>query len=455
MKFFQNSTQHLVYIKRIVYDSSYKFTLIRDGLGSILLRICFIFLSFIISIVLARYLKSDGYGIYSYILAIISVLAIPAEFGLPALVIRETSKNLVTRNFDLIKGIWHWSSRIALSMTGLILIVAILGNQIWFINYSDNYKLTFLWGLPLIPLIAFSNLKNAALKGLNKVVLGQLGDNLIRPGIFLALVLSTFFIFSNELSPNLIIGLQSISVGFSYLVGTFLLNYYKPFELKFSKSIQESKKWLSSAFTLAMVNGISLFNKWINVIILGLFTNSSNVGIYNVAIQISILASSGLQAVNLVVAPQFASLFIRGDHDRLQELTTISARVVLVINLLITIFFIFFGRLFLHFIYGPEYEVGYSPMIILLIGQFFNSATGSVAFLLNMTDNEKFTIRGTFVAVGINIILSFILSPKFGINGAAIASATSIAISNIILWWLVYKHLKINSLAFVRLKKKI
>jgi O-antigen/teichoic acid export membrane protein len=447
--------QNLIFnIYKFSNNSNLRKKLIRDGFGSLILRAFFILFSFLISIVLARILGTEGYGIYGYIFAIVSVLAIPAEFGLSTLVMRETSKNIVIGNFGSIKGIWAWSVKIVLILTLIIFMGAFIFYLLWGNQFDSIYKTTFLWGILIVPLLALSNLRSAALRGLKRVVLGQIVESVIRPGSFLLITLFIVFTISNNLSPDLAMGIQTLSVGLSFGVGTILLINSQPKELEQVKAVYKSKIWLSSTFTLALVNGISLLNKWINIIILGLFVESSQIGIYNVAIQISILASSGLQAVNLVVAPQFASLFVQQDHKRLQQLTTISARVVLVINLIITIFFILFGKLFLQLIYGAEYVTGYGSMLILLIGQFVNSATGSVAFLLNMTDNEKLTIRGSLTAVVINILLSFILSPSLGIKGAAIASATSIAVSNIILWWLVYKHLRINSLAFIRLTKK-
>jgi len=403
--------------------------------------------------VLARFLGVEGYGIYGYALAIVSVLAIPAEFGLPTLVMRETSKNMVQNNFGLIKGIWNWASKIVILLTILIFVVSFFIYRIWGDHLDQKYILTIIWGLLLVPILAFSNLKNAALRGLKKIVLGQLGENLIRPGSFLVMIIIIYFVIPNNISPHLFMAVQSFAAGISLLTASFLLWKNRPKEINLSSAVINAKNWLSSSLTLALVNGVALLNKGINLIILGLFVSSAEIGIYNSAIQISILASSGLQAVNLVIAPQFASLYAQGDHNRLQRLTTISARVVLAINLIITVFFIIFGKLFLRIAYGPEFEVGYVSMLILLIGQFINSATGSVAFLLNMTDKEYLTIRGSLVAVVVNIVLSFFLAPNLGRNGAAIASAIAVAISNIILWWLVYKHLRINSLAFNFFKK--
>lgn len=440
-------------LHNFVMGSVFRRKLVRDGIGSLILRLVFIILSFLISIVLARILGAEGYGIYGYALAIVSVLAIPAEFGLPTLILRETSKNVALRNFGLVRAIWSWAFKIIIFITIIIFVLAFFAFRIWGDQFDEIYILTIKWGLLLVPIIALSNLKYSALKGLKKIVLGQLGENLIRPGGMLLISLIMYFIFPNDLTPNLVMIFQTISAGFSLSITSFLLWKNLPDEINYSSPINRTRNWFTSAFTLALVNGVSILNKWINLIILGLFVSSAEVGIYNVTIQISILASSGLQAVNLVIAPQFASLYAQGDINRLQRLTTISARVILAINLIITVFFIVFGKLFLSIVYGPEFVIGYTQMIILLTGQFVNSATGSVAFLLNMTNKEQLTIRGSLAAVGINIALSFLLAPIWGTNGAAIASAVAVAISNIILWWLVYKHLKINSLAFNLIKK--
>jgi O-antigen/teichoic acid export membrane protein len=441
-------------LKTFISGSGLKSKLVRDGIGSLILRFFVILLSFFMSVVLARTLGADGYGIYSYVFAIVSILSIPAEFGLPTLVLRETAKNITRENWGLVKGIWQWSSRVVAVLTIVMFVMALA--TFWIIGdrFGEMHQKTFLWGLILIPLVSLGHLRGAALKGLKKVILGQLPDIIITQSGLIIFVSILAFIFAKKITPDLAMGLYGLSATIGFLVGGILLWKFTPQKVREVKGISQGKKWLQSAVPLALVNGVAFFNKWISIVILGLFVSSAEVGIFRVAVQISILASSGLQVVNLVVAPQFASFYAQGDMQRLQRLATMGARAVLLFNLLVTTFFVFFGKIFLNLVYGEEYVLGFSAMLILLVGQFFNSATGSVAFLLNMTDREKLTIRGTIVAVVTNVALNFWLSPIFGINGSAIATAVSVAFSNIILWWLVKTHLGINSLALGKLKKK-
>jgi O-antigen/teichoic acid export membrane protein len=133
---------------------------------------------------------------------------------------------------------------------------------------------------------------------------------------------------------------------------------------------------------------------------------------------------------------------------KLQRLVTVSARIILFLNLAITIGFVLLGKLFLRQIFGAPYEAAYIPLLILLGGQLVNSGVGSVAMLLNMTRHEHETAKGMTLAAALNVVLNLLLLPRAGIVGSAIATAVSLIIWNMLLWWAVQKKLHINSLAF-------
>jgi len=195
---------------------------------------------------------------------------------------------------------------------------------------------------------------------------------------------------------------------------------------------------------------MQLINRWISIIILGLFVSNAQIGYFSVALQLALLAEFGLQVVNPVIAPQIARLHAIGDKRRLQKLATSSARIVLVFNIIITTGFILLGRQFIMLFYGASYSEAYSVLLILLIGQLVNSITGSVGYLLNMTGYEKKTSLARVTTTVINVILTLILAYRYGILGAAVASALSLVIWNLMLYVLVRKYLVINSMAFGR-----
>src|SRR5690606_28509499 len=156
--------------------NSLKSNLMRGGLASIAIKIFGLGFSLLTVVILARTLGPEQYGIYSYVLAIASILAIPAMFGLPSLIVRETAKSEVKQTWGLMRGLWHWANSIALFFSFIIALIAVV--ILWFNrdSLSEMQFLTYAWGIAFIPLSALAALRGASLRGLRKVIQGQLPE---------------------------------------------------------------------------------------------------------------------------------------------------------------------------------------------------------------------------------------------------------------------------------------
>jgi O-antigen/teichoic acid export membrane protein len=422
--------------------------LVRNGIGSLILKSAYILLSFSITVTLARKLGPDGYGVYAYVFALITLLSVPAEFGLPNLVVRETAKALAKQEWGAIQGIWRWAGKVTAILTIIMVLGAGVAVLIWGDRFSREQLVTLFWGLGLVPLVALGGLRGAALRGLNKVIQGQLPEQALLPGFFILLILGTAFVFSVNLTPSMVMSLQVLAAALAFVIGAWLLWRAMPLEVRGVRPVYNSRRWLASTLPLAFTSGMQLINMRTSIIILGIFTSSANVGIYRVADQMSLLVSVSLQAMNMVVAPQFARLHAVGDKTRLQQLAVTSARVVIALTLPVVVIFLIFGKPLLQLVFGAEFVPSYGPLSILALGQLVNSITGSVGILLNMTGFEQDTARGVAVAAVGNIVLNLILIPLWGINGAALSSAITLTLWNVLLWIAVRRRLGINSMAF-------
>src|SRR5690606_38031709 len=165
--------------------------LLRGGVLSLVVKLMSTVMALVLAIVLARMLGAEGFGIYSFVFALISILAIPAQLGLPNLVVRETAKAQVTKRWDIIKGLWRWASLVALAMSAALMSLGVAAAWLLADEFSSVHLQTLWWGLLLVPLVALGNLRGAALRGLRKVVQGQLPEFILRP-LFLV-ILSLIF----------------------------------------------------------------------------------------------------------------------------------------------------------------------------------------------------------------------------------------------------------------------
>ena len=89
-------------------------------------------------------------------------------------------------------------------------------------------------------------------------------------------------------------------------------------------------------------------------------------------------------------------------------------------------------------LFGEEFKTGTLALMFLTTGQFVNAASGSVALILGMTGKEKFASYVILIATIINFMLNFVLIPKLGINGAAVASMVGLMFWNIIFLIYIY-----------------
>lgn len=423
--------------------------LARGGVGSIVIRVSNVFLGMALAIILARSLGPEGYGIYAFVFSLVSILAIPAQFGIPRLVVRETARAQVKEDWPLMRGMWRWATAVVVGLSLLLVGVGLLAGLVWGDRFSDLQQATFFFGLLLVPLIALGSLRGAALQGLRRVVLGQLPEQILRPGFLCLLLLAAIWWSTHKLTAAQAMGLHAAAAGAAFVVGAMLLYYSRPAPLQANpQPTYKSRDWLMATWPLALTAGMQQINKNTDIIMLGYFMPAEDVGIYRVAVQGAMLVVFGQQALAMLVSPYYARLHAQGDALRLQRLVTFSARVAFFAAFPLVLVFALWGSEIVQLLFGIDYVNAYMPLLILGVGQLINAMFGHVGILLNMTGYERDTTRGMAIAAGSNVVLNLVLIPLWGLNGAAMATVLTLFVWNLLLWRSVCKRLGIRSAAF-------
>ena len=96
---------------------------------------------------------------------------------------------------------------------------------------------------------------------------------------------------------------------------------------------------------------------------------------------------------------------------------------------LVIVFFMFPD--FLLGLFGEEFKVGVTAFIFLSCGRLISSFSGSVGNILQMTGNQNIYAIILLIGAILNVVLNLILIPLYGINGAAIASMSSLIVWNL------------------------
>ncbi len=391
-----------------------------------------------------RILGRQQYGIYSYFFSLISISIIPVEYGISNLIIRETARAESNDQANTIIGLWWWSFRItlwvSLSLIGIILIILYSTGKSW----VDEYQLfTLLWGLPLILIQSMIHLSSAALRGMKRIILGQVPNIIIIPLLFIVFFVLGSIIWPNDLSPAFAMAIRLFASIIALIASIIFLLKNTPREIFTFKPLYNKKYWLLSVIPFGFSTGLNIMKSHASILILGFFVSPEQIASYQVAVSAAAIAVLVLHSMNTLLAPQFASLFANNEKRKLQKLVTLSARAVLSFNLVISFIFILFGKQILMIAFGAETVDAYPAVLILLVGQLINSFIGSVAFLLNMTGHEKDVMIIVSISTVLNIVLTFLIAPRYGILGAAIANSASIIFDQIAMFFYVRKRLGI------------
>ena len=424
--------------------------LVRGSAGALVLKVSNTGLVLVSGILLARLLGVRGYGNYAYAMALVQVISVPVVMGLPQFIVRAIAAYHVQKNFGRMRGLLVRANQFVFGVSILLAVVA-AGLAIVFADRLDvaGWQ-TFLISLMLLPLLGLNNLRMAALRGLRHVVTGLMPEMIIRPVLFILLIVAGYFILPNGISPQAAMSFQVLATGVAFIALFFLLARLLPVPAKNAESIYETRAWLKSILPFMLLGAMQLINNRIDIIMLGIFCPIEDVGIYRAVVQGSTLVIFVLAASNQVLAPVISGLYAENDIEKLQRLVTISARFILAGTLPIVLFLYIGGPWLLSALFGAEFATGAFALRILCVGQLVNATMGSVGIILNMTGHEKYAVRGVAIAAIANIGLNALLIPPFGLSGAAAATAISLVIWNLLLAWWVYNRVGVLSTAFGR-----
>lgn len=186
-------------------------------------------------------------------------------------------------------------------------------------------------------------------------------------------------------------------------------------------------------------------NMWGAQFISSVHVEEAELALLAIAMRIALLVPMVLVAVNMVVSPEFAALYHRGEMKKTEEVLTKSLKLLAIVCSSIFLVMILFGSSVLG-IFGTQYMEAAGLLSILVLGQLVNGLTGPCGKLLIMSGFEKDVRNTSIVVTVIGLLLALILVANYGVYGAAISTALTVATQNIAIACIVKQRLQINLL---------
>jgi O-antigen/teichoic acid export membrane protein len=415
-----------------------------SSIGIIAMRAGCAVLSLVGGVVVARHLGPNGFGIYSWALAVLNLSAVPAQIGLPPLVVRETVKASESAEWPLVKGLWLWATAVVTASS--LLTSAVVLTVGWHIADPPRYQ-TLIAAMVLATLLAVGNIRAAALRGLHHTTLGQLPEFIVRPVVaVVSMTVISLSLKRLQWTPQGAMAIQCFAALTAFAVGAILLRILRPAELVHCGQARYAwGEWTRSAKSMTLMSILAVANQSVSVLVLSFLATDSDAGLYAAVSGLAAIISFGLQAVSVSAGPHLARLHARGEQSLLQACVTRNSRATLAFAIPAALVVILGGRELLTRLYGVDFAAGGQALAILGLGQLFNASAGTVGLLLVMTGNEWYAAKSLFLAIIVNVSLCCAMIPQHGATGAAVASAGSLVVWNISMWRHVHAKLHIEA----------
>lgn len=402
---------------------------------SFMFKVLSLGLGYVATLIISNVFGARVVGLFNLSVTIITIVVMLCLMGFPTSILRFVGEYQSDR--AILNILFRMIFFSLLISTPFLVTGFIFTDEISVKVFHDERLESFLKiMLVAVPFIIVVNILVEFIRGLRIIKVSEALRNANVLFSLPVIVILVFLLKFNDLTPAVASVFASVAVFAIAVVYVQKivkkLNFYKNTDVQYKKIIKVSLPMLMTA-SMFMVTGS------VDKLMLGYFMSPKEVGIYSVAFRVAILTSMILMAINTIVAPKMAELYWAKRFDELKDVIRFSAKLIFFTSFPFLFVFIIFAKPIL-LLFGQEFVAGQWVLITISAGEFINAATGPVGYFLDMTGLQVVRRNLVFLYMVMNVALNYILIPEYGYNGAAIATAFTNGLFNVVA--LVYVWMK-------------
>lgn len=382
----------------------------KNSIWSVLNQILSILIVFFLTLMYGRYFGPSILGSYSSSQALVGILAIFSNFGIPTILSREIANKPNKINFFLSNSL---SIKISLSFPILIFLTFFTTLLLGYSQFDIKIALITSIYLTLSSILTYLEL---SMKSIHR------NDIFLKINIFYKsfILSSTILLLIFKYNFFTIIFSQSL---ISFVTLMFSLVYIRPLtgNLRFSYSYKVYKSFIFVSFPFVLVSAAEYINLKIDSLFINELLGLEQTGYYNAAYNIYLGATIIPLALIQVYFPNFI------ERNKISFLLSKKFfykyfKILLIYSVITGIFFYYFGDVIITFLYTNIFSESKIVLKILMCGLFILVLNRLVNYTLVALKQNIYYFRITLIGTIINISLNYLLITNYGIEGAAIST---------------------------------
>lgn len=403
---------------------------------------------FIFTIILARAMLPELFGIYNLAMSTALIFLTFADLGINTVFIKyfsefydKNQENIATKYFQYL-----FSIKLLIAI-GVGLILMLLSYPLSFVMYQKPALfIPLLFSSFYLIIFAIEWFFTSVFYAINRPDLLAVKEFFYQ----LLKILSVIILFSiipftyYVTSSFLILSVISLIAIILYLI---LIQRIIPFVFKKSTYKINKKGIFKFVFWISFANLSAIFFSYIDVVMIGIFIDGPEfVSYYRTAFSL-MSGIAGLFFIGSILLPIFTKI----SDNKLSLAANNVLRLLLIIAFPLSFGLALLSRYFISFIYGPEYLPASLPLFILSFLIIVSVVEGLLLTLFSSREKpKKYALTVSFSMI-LNVILNVLLityllkiSDTWAIAGAAIATLTSRIIHVSLLFFFVKQEFKIS-----------
>jgi O-antigen/teichoic acid export membrane protein len=417
--------------------------------GKLLSALLVLFFNYLVT----NYYGAEGMGLMALVNSFLAIALVPALLGFQTSLLRLIPEYTGRYSSSAALRVYRKSFLMMLAGSVVVALFAYLSSDFIAIYVFKKPEVSFLLCLAALFLVfnAITSFNQSAIRAFKNVRYFSL-ISVLRPVINILLLMTLLYCMSSIYSP--VYAVLGSSFVLSFLSFLFFRRVMpsKSINATYDDAYVSISKIFKISIPMLFTSVIMIVIAQTDIIMLGMYSSVSSVGIYAIVVKLALLTSFIIGSINTVVAPSFSEFYYSKNIEKLKQIVDSSTRLVFGATMLLCLFLVVFGKLILG-LFGEEFIIGYWALYLLMFGRFVAASCGSVGYLMNMIGYQKIVSFVLFAGGLINIFLNYIFIPQYGINGAAFASMFAVIFLNITNTLIVLKKEGINTSFFGQLKR--
>ena len=395
-------------------------------------------------IVIARFLGPKDYGLFSLGETTLILALTLSLIGLDTGIVRFVSFYNRRRDNGRIKGTIISSLKIGLPVCLISTCVLFFGAGWISINLFHELNLTTIIQIfaVALPFLFLTQIFLAATVGFQdmkyNVYVRDLFQNIFRLPIIILLLLLGFGVLGATIGYTIAI------IAMPFLAFYFLEKKLFPISNTKVKSISVGRELLSFSLPLIFVAASVMVMRWTDIMMLGYFCTSYEVGIYNAVAPIARLMIVVFGSFAGIFIPVISGLYAGGLHEELRKTYGVVQKWIFSIVFPFFLVVFLFSSQTIEILFGVEYVSGVWVLRLLAFAYLITAVVGLTGKVISVVGRTKMLMWCMFAGACANLTLNWWWIPLYGINGAALATTLSAFLTYILLFIAAYHLTKFN-----------